>query len=506
MGSEVRGSTGAMISTQRSMAHTFQRPDARHLRVDSSATVLRGIGGNVSLAKVAGNLRVGVAGGLKTPGFEPNDLGLMSRADVVHGGFWLGYESFALSPRTRARSAWLNTWHQTTTAGERTLHGARLFGRVQLRNFHAFATEFGLDGSALGVNLLRGGPALEIPTRLSHLVRYTSDTRRAVSLNVAHYYLRAMGADGYVHSITPDVTLRPTTRAEVTLGTQWRRNRLPWQFVGNASGADGIARSVVGDLQQRELSLTARVNYAFTPNVSLQLYAQPFVAAGRVAAFDEVVAPRAGRWTDRVRRFGSDDIERLPDHRVRLGQGDAAIAVDDPSFARAQFRSNAVLRWEYRPSSTVFVVWSQARDLDGDPDVQSVGTHGNELWGRSGTNVVTVKWTHYIKPSSAKETNLPRPITTWSWIGMSSSRPAATSWLVIALSSALGVGSPLGWLCTSTKLAARSAIASRNTSRGCTRLELRMPRLTSTSRSSRCCESSTATWNSSTVSVSIRGA
>lgn len=397
VGSEVRGTPAAITATQRSIARLYQRPDASHLRVDSAATALRGIGSTFTLNKVGGgHWRGGITAGLKTPGFEPNDLGLMGRADIVHGGIVVGWEDFTLAPRTRSRAAWLNTWYQTTTAGERTLRGARLWGRTQFRNFHAIASEVGIDGSALGVLLLRGGPALEVPTRVSHFIRYTSDTRRRASLNVSHFYLRALAADGFVHSIAPDVTLRPSARSELTVGGQLRRNRLPWQFVGNAQGADGVARSIVGDLTQREASLTARINYAFTPNLSLQLYAQPFVAAGRIGGFDEVVVPRAARWADRVQRFADEDVERLPGGRVRLGQGDAAVTVTDPSFGRGQFRGNAVLRWEYRPSSTVFVVWSQSRDHLGDPSVQALGDQSDALWGRVGTNILTVKWTHYI--------------------------------------------------------------------------------------------------------------
>ncbi len=397
MGSEVRGSAAAMLATQQSITRLYQRPDARHLRVDSSATALRGLGANLSVAKVAGGFwRGGVAAGVKTPGFEPNDLGLMARADVVHSGGWLGYESFALTARTRARAVWLNTWYQTTTAGENTLRGARLWGRVQWRNFHALANEIFLDGSALGTHLLRGGPALLVPTRVAHAVRYTSDTRRPVSVSVNHFYLRAPSAVGYVHTLTPDVTLRPSARTEVTLGSQFSRNRLPWQFVGNARSADGALRSIVGDLRQQQASVTARINYAFSPELSLQLYAQPFVAAGRIAGFDAVTAPRAARWADRVTRYAPESVERLANGRVRLGSGDAAVVVMDPTFGRWQFRGNAVLRWEYRPSSTLFVVWSQARDHEGDPAQQALGEHHSGLWAQPGTNIVTVKWTHWI--------------------------------------------------------------------------------------------------------------
>ncbi len=397
VGSEVRGTAAAITATQRSITRLYQRPDAAHLRVDSTATSLRGIGSNLSIAKVAGGFwRGGVAAGIKTPGFEPNDLGLMARSDIIHTGAWLGYESFAMAPRTRARALWLNTWYQQTTAGENTLRGARLWGRLQWRNFHALANEFSLDGSALGTHLLRGGPALRVPTRVSQFIRYTSDTRRPVSLNVGHFYLRALQADGYVHTLTPDVTLRPSARTEVTIGAMFSRNRLPWQFVGNATGADGVTRSVIGDLRQQQASLTARVNYAFTPNLSLQLYAQPFAAAGRITGFDEVVAPQAARWSDRVRRYADAEVQRLANGRVQLGSGASAVTVTDPTFGRAQFRGNAVLRWEYRPSSTLFLVWTQARDHDGDPATQDLGAHSDALFARPGTNVITFKWTHYI--------------------------------------------------------------------------------------------------------------
>lgn len=397
VGSEVRGTATAITATQRSITRLYQRSDARHLAVDSSATSLVGLAANVSIAKTAGgNFRAGLGSSLKTPGFEANDLGLMARADMLHTGGWLGYESVQQTPRTRTRSLWFNSWYQVTTAGENTLRGARLFGRTQFQSFRTLTAEYGLDGSALATHMLRGGPALLIPTRQSLFVRYASDPRKRASFGVGHFYLRASGADGYVHNVTPDVTLRPSPRAEITLGTLIARNRLPWQFIGNATSADGAQRSVVGDLQQRQLSLTSRVNFSFTPNVSLQLYAQPFVAAGRIAAFDEVVAPRASTWADRLRRYPASEVQRNADGRVTLGSGSSAVTVTDPSFGRAQFRGNAVLRWEYRPSSTLFLVWTQARDHDGDPTQQGLSPHGSGLLGSTGTNVVTVKRTHWI--------------------------------------------------------------------------------------------------------------
>ncbi len=396
IGSQVRGSRAAMIATQRNITHGFQRPDAPYLRVDSSANSLAGAAASLSVAKQAGGRwRMGVAGSLKTPGFEANDLGFVPRADVIHAGGWLGFVDFRAGARTRSRSVWLNTFHQTTTSGERTLAGAILYAQAQLRSFETVMAEARVDAPALSTQLLRGGPAFLVPRRASLWLRVESDPRRRVSGAINHFYLRSPGTDGWVHNIAPTLTVRPSTRTDLSVGPFLSRNRNPWQYVATRS-AGGATRYIVGDLKQVTTSLTARLDYAFTPGLTVQLHAQPFLAAGRYAGLSAVASPRAAHWGDRLARFSGADRTTLADGRIRLGQGAQAVIIDDPDFSVGEFRSNAVLRWEYRPSSTLFVVWSQRRDAAGELGEFDLTRQTGALFGDGGTNVVTVKWSHWL--------------------------------------------------------------------------------------------------------------
>ena len=103
-------------------------------------------------------------------------------------------------------------------------------------------------------------------------------------------------------------------------------------------------------LDQTTVSLTGRLNYTMTPTLSLQLYAQPFVSAGDYGAFKELVD---GRNRDYASRYSPFDY--------------SYAAYGNPDFNVKSFRTTNVLRWEYRPGSTLFVVWQQARENDPCP-------------------------------------------------------------------------------------------------------------------------------------------
>ncbi len=395
-GSQVRGTAAAITATQRNLVHNFQRRDAAHLEVDSSATVLRGLNAQVMLTKEAGGAwRGGIASQVKTPGFEANDLGFQLRADAIHVGGWVGYDAVGPTKRLRDRAHWGNLFQQTTTAGERMFAGATLWNDFQFHSLHSLSVEGRVDASALAVQALRGGPALTLPTRHSLWLRYRTDQRRRIALEYSQYALRSTESGGYVINATPLVTLRPSARADVSLGPSLSRNRLPWQYVATRSTTLGPTY-ILGDLTQTTTALTARLNLAFTPNATLQLYAQPFVASGTYRDLFQVVAPRASRWRDRVRPYRGSEYTAHGDGTLTLGSGAAAVRIDDPAFSVGEFRSNAVFRWEYRPGSTLFVVWSQRRDASDAVGAFDPSRQLGDLFSDGGTNVLTVKWSHWL--------------------------------------------------------------------------------------------------------------
>jgi hypothetical protein len=163
-------------------------------------------------------------------------------------------------------------------------------------------------------------------------------------------------------------------------------------------GSDSGSHFVFGRIKQTTTSLTARLNYTFSPKLSLQVYAQPFVSAGTYDQFKEVDQPRAAAFEDRFRRYSQDEIS-LEDGRYQVdvsGDGEADFSFGNPDFNVKQFRSNVVFRWEYRPGSTLFVVWSQDRSAFTEDGSYDLGRDVGDLFGAPATNVFLIKMEHWL--------------------------------------------------------------------------------------------------------------
>ena len=172
----------------------------------------------------------------------------------------------------------------------------------------------------------------------------------------------------------------------------------PIVVIPTAGGADGGAHYLFGRLEQRTASLTTRVDYTFSPDLSLQLYAQPFVSAGDYSRFREVRDPGASSFDTRFRTYPDDAVSEVggPYSVDRDGDGEPELEFGDPDFNIRQLRSNLVLRWEYMPGSRVFLVWSQDRSGFAPDGSFRLGRDLDALFGADGRNVFLVKIEHWL--------------------------------------------------------------------------------------------------------------
>jgi hypothetical protein len=397
LGTHVQGSAGSIDETQRSSARYFQRPDAPHLDYDPTRTSLSGAGAFTEIWKSGGSWRWGASGRLVTPGFEANDIGYQPGSDFVSHSNWIGYESYRQTRHVRRWWWYLNTLAWWNTAGER--HGLRFFmnSEAELPNGLGMFLKVQRDLAGLSPTELRGGPSLFRPARSLFLAEVWTNNARRLS-----GWMNVMGSsedDGGARSLTvqPNVTVRPSSQLQLTLApaVTWMRN--PWQYVDEAQ-EEGSAHWVVARLAQRTASLTARLSYTFTPDLSLQMYAQPFVSGGTYRDFRQVVAARAASGAERFRTVSMETPNaRTGSYMVDLNRnGGEFTSLNDPDFSARQFTSSAVLRWEYRPGSTLFVAWSQARDA-GDPvSPFRLGSDVKRLFGERPTNALLVKVSYWM--------------------------------------------------------------------------------------------------------------
>ncbi|HET7231731.1 MAG TPA: DUF5916 domain-containing protein [Longimicrobium sp.] len=373
--SEVGGDTAAIARLQHSPARYFQRPDREaggngifSDRLDTGATSLRGIGGYTRLAKDTGPWQFESAVDFRSPGFEVNDLGYLPLADYV----WTNTNFLRVWNRP---TRWYRNWaaaiggqEQLNFDGDLTSRDVHGYLGGQLANYWNVAGFVIYNTAANDDRLTRGGAVVRTPANLLYALDLSSDARKRVVFNLNPRYNRGTEG-GWNWSANVGVRVKPSSNVQVSVAPNYSVERNPTQFVTRFS--DPSATDFYGDrvvfstLHQNVLSMDTRLNWTFSPTLTLELFAQPFVATGQYSHFKEFVRPRSIE----KREFTAAQLTPVvEDGRVAAytldPDGSAAtenFQFNNPDFNFRSLRGNAVLRWEYRPGSTLFLVWQQQR-------------------------------------------------------------------------------------------------------------------------------------------------
>ena len=377
--SSVRGSANAIAQTQRSSVHQYQRPDD-DLVVDTLRTSLDGTSLRLVAKKVAGLVRGTVSYQRITPGYETNDFGFLSRADDQILNTNLRF--IPTNPVGPWRNASLEFYGQRhfTTAGLSTgaLYEAYAAGSLKSGAFVSVDSWIDNAGTVFCDRCARGGPALRLSPSYNTLVNFAADPKRRVSPQIAAIYTLADDGRSLLWRVRPYVKIRPSSRLGIELGTRYQYNRDNTQWMDNVGdvGSD-TTHYLFGRLHQDLLSFTGRMDLTIWPTMSLQLYAEPFVTAGHFTGVRELAAPRARSYDARFRPY--------------------AGTPPDADFNEKSFHSSVVARWEYRPGSTLFVVWTQGRDQsDRDVGTFDASRDYRNLFAARPDNVFLIKAAYWL--------------------------------------------------------------------------------------------------------------
>lgn len=379
-GSHIEGDAAAIGRTQRNSAHYFHRPDSP-LEYDPTRTSLDGMRVSASFEKISGTFKYFGQYNHSTPGFETNDMGFMSRADIQSFYGYATLQSRKPAAFWRNASATLDVYSEYTSDFLPTLNFVQVQGYTQFKNNSSFTLTAWTDNGfpAYCDRCARGGPAVRLSAIRSALINWNGDTRKKVVPYFAAIYTLADDGRSWLWRVRPLVAVRSGARLNWELGTRYQKNLDNTQWVANYGviGADST-HYVFGRLNQDLLSFQARVNYTFTPTLSMQLYAEPFVSTGSYNDFRELSStPRASDYDARFRPFTA-----------------RAINAD---FNVKEFNSNAVMRWEYRPGSVLYLVWQQGRYQDD----RNEGTFAarrelGDLFGTRPENTFLIKASYWL--------------------------------------------------------------------------------------------------------------
>ncbi len=378
-GSQVTGAPPAIEALQENNRHLFQRPGLTSEHLDVARTALAGYAGAVAFNKIGGEyIHSNSYLYFRSPGFDTNDLGFLRRADQIRQGHWLQVRSNKVTRWFRQRTINFNQWTSWNFDGDLQFGGANVNGNLTfLNNWTAGGYFFTpLPRRGFDDRLTRGGPGVITEGGPEQGFWMSSDNRRRLSAG----FEADWGGDNHQTSwqaYYPSITVRPVPAVMFSLAANINRNHTDSQWVNNIT--DPLTHYVFGRLDQTTVSITGRFNYTITPNLSVQLYAQPFVAAGAYSAFKEIADPRSETYEGRYTPLAY-----------------ATDVYGNPDFSVKSFRTTNVLRWEYKPGSALFVVWQQARENDAVRGGFNFSRDSGAIFGVPPHNVFLVKLAYWL--------------------------------------------------------------------------------------------------------------
>ncbi|NUO01816.1 MAG: hydrolase, partial [Saprospiraceae bacterium] len=366
--SRVEGTPEAILATQTEFVHYFQRPNAPHLDVDSTRTSLSGMGGTFKIGKFGGQpdknggvLKFETGITWRSPELELNDVGFLLAADEINHFTWGGYH--IQKPFSVFRNLRINYNHWA-----RWDFGGQFLYSAFNTNAHAFfKNQWNIGGGItwnprdISNNALRGGSSLRRPPGMGVNGYVETDNRKKISINAGTFFAQGFEKTVRIQDYNLGMNYQVWDAARISLSAGYNRNwRRQDQFVAQTA-FDGALRTIVSEVEQRSIYVTARVNYNITPDLTVQYYGQPFIFRALYKNYGYVTDPLNTEYNNRFHRFEGSEIQAGSNDFSIDENRDGTIdyRFSKPDFNFIQFRSNFVVRWEYVPGSEVYFVWSQ---------------------------------------------------------------------------------------------------------------------------------------------------
>jgi len=399
--SRVEGRADRIYALQHSSQHYFQRPDATHVSADSSAMSLSGWATRLWLSKDRGNLRINGALGIVHPSFELNDIGYHSKSDIINSHLYVAYSWFEPDRVFRYKSIGAAVLQEFNFGGLRTAHTYVALSNLMLLSYWGGYIFLGYDGESYDDRLTRGGPLSRLLSSVYTSMYFYSDSRKNVSGNLS---LFASKNESGAWNVTSglNLNLKPSKAVLVSVGPYLSRQLNMAQYVATIN--DPTAQHTYGNryvfatLSQTTLAATVRLNVTFTPGLSLQLYAQPFIAVGDYDNLKELSQPGTYRFLtygeggSRIVRSG-DLYEIDPDGPTGRA---APFLVTDRSFNIGSLKANVVLRWEFLPGSTLYGVWTNQKSFADTRGKVQIEDDLSTLLRDRPDNVFSIKLSYWI--------------------------------------------------------------------------------------------------------------
>ncbi len=394
--SHVKGSEEAITNTQLSSERYFQRPDNHHTEFDPNRTSLTGTGGQLLVGKKSGTLVSDLGILWSSPSLELNDIGFMPQTDMISQWFWMQYRILEVKGIMRWQRYNINQWSDFDFGGKTLSRGYNINAHLEMKNFWQTGGGVTLATRQMSNADLRGGPAFRYPGHLFYWVYLSTDRRK----KLFGYFNIEQGFGFEDHfqntALYLDLVYRPADALNLAVSPSLTFNRNDLQYVATAATTSEDNRYVIGRIDQTIARVVFRATYMVTPNLSIEYYGQPF---GTFGNYDEYKAVTSASDPEYYRRYSP--ISPMPMAGIEgfYGVDENSDGLTDygfnrPDFNFSQFRSNMVIRWEYIPGSTLFLVWTKERNGGFHDDGGALYKRYEFDFPQKGHNIFLVKFTY----------------------------------------------------------------------------------------------------------------
>ncbi len=336
---------------------------------------------------------------MTSPGFETNDMGRLNQADQIRLQGRLRYRETVPGRFWRNYMIGINSNNNMNFAGDRQGGGVGFHGNIEWSNFWSIFANVNLWVRKQNMRLTRGGPTMQ-QTRAWEWranIQSPDSGRSRFELQIEH---RDDEDGGVQLTLRPQFRMQPGSKWQLSLEPNYARNVDTQQYFDTVEGGGPAAtfgnRYVFGRLDQTTYSTAIRLDYTFKPDLTLQLYAEPFSSSGSYTDIGELAAPR----TRQRRSYGTDGttLTRLADGSYEVTDGNSIFQLDNEDFNVQSFRSNLVLRWEWRPGSILYLVWAQDRFAETDSGSPTTAGQMFRSLGVTGDNFFAIKTSFWFSP------------------------------------------------------------------------------------------------------------
>jgi hypothetical protein len=327
-------------------------------------------------------------------------MGLNFRADKINKHIAFGYEW--LKPSKYFQFAEINTAYMTNHNfdGNKVNEGLFLFGFARFKNYWVIGPMFGFIPRTLSDEVLRGGPMVLAPSGFLSRAFIRTDSRKSVIFELFNMYEKF--EEEYSWRFSSEVEMNLGTRLRVEFEPGYNTQLEINQYVDSFDDEGAIdmlgCRHIVAHMDRKTVSAEMRIDYTFTPKLSFQAYLQPYMTVGKYSRFKEFSRPESYDFVEygkdatmEIVQDGDDGYELYP-----YGQEGKSFYIDNPDFNYKALVGSAVLRWEFRPGSTLYLVWTRNGSDDRNPGNFNFGRDFKHMVNADADNVFAVKLTYWF--------------------------------------------------------------------------------------------------------------